>query len=155
MKGGSMKNYLPIVIGILVIIAAGFFVRQYSMSQVTPLSSSGNNAVPTETQEPVENISITPIPTEKKTEVVTSSAISLAISSPTNNITVTSKSLVVRGKTIPKAEVFVNDAETRADDSGSFSVTLTLDEGENYILVVANDADGNFSEKELTITYTP
>lgn len=150
-----MKNYLPIVIGIFVIIAAGFFVRQYSMSRVVPLSSSGNNAVPTVAQEPGETVETGATPVEEKNTVVTSNSIALAISSPANNITVTSSSLVVRGKTAPKAEVFVNDAETKADASGNFSVTLTLDEGENYILVVANDANGNFSEKELTITYTP
>lgn len=150
-----MKNYLPIVIGTFVIIAAGFLVRQYSMSRVAPLSSSGNNAIPTIAQEPEETVETGATPTEEKNTVVTSGSISLAISSPVNNITVTSSSLVVRGKTAPKSEVFVNDAETKADTNGNFSVTLTLDEGENYILVVANDANGNFSEKELTITYTP
>ena len=150
-----MKNYVPVVIGVIAIIAAGFLVRQYSMSRVTPLSSSGNNAMPTETQESAGTVETGATPIEEKNAVVTSASISLAISSPANNITVTSSSLVVRGKTAPKAEVFVNDAETRADANGNFSVTLTLDEGENYILVVANDINGNFSEKELTITYTP
>ena len=51
--------------------------------------------------------------------------------------------------------MFVNESETKADSSGNFSATLTLDEGENYILVVANDSSGNYAEKEFTITYTP
>jgi phosphate-selective porin len=81
--------------------------------------------------------------------------ITLTVSSPVNNAAVTSASVTVRGKTVAGAEVFVNDVETRADSSGNFSVKFTLDEGENYILIVANDANGNYAEKDLTVTYTP
>lgn len=79
--------------------------------------------------------------------------IPLVVTSPVDGSTVTSASLSVRGTTAPFAEVFINDVEIRADASGDFTVQITLDEGENIIVVIANDADGNLVEKELTITY--
>ena len=54
---------------------------------------------------------------------------------------------------MPLADVGVNDAETKADATGNFSVTINLEEGENPILVVVSDANGNYSEREITITY--
>lgn len=79
--------------------------------------------------------------------------LTLTLTSPKANATVTSSSLTVKGKTSPKAEIFVNEAETVADANGNFSVTVELEEGENYLLVAVTDADGNYKEQELTVTY--
>ncbi len=79
--------------------------------------------------------------------------ISLTIDTPANNSTVTSPTVKVSGKTVPNADVSVNDTELKADGSGNFSTTVTLDEGENIIGIVANDANGNSSEQDLTVTY--
>lgn len=79
--------------------------------------------------------------------------LTLTLTSPKANTTVTSSSLTVKGKTSPKAEIFVNEAETVADTNGNFSVTVALEEGENYLLVAVTDADGNYKEQELTVTY--
>jgi hypothetical protein len=82
----------------------------------------------------------------------TEKTLSLVISSPTDGSTVTSATTAIKGKTAPYAEVFVNETETKADKLGDFSVNLTLDQGENTIVVSANDQDGNFVEKEIKIT---
>ena len=74
------------------------------------------------------------------------------ISSPVNNSTVNSADLVVRGKTTPHAEIFINDLETKADDQGNFFLNLILDEGENILSILANDTEGNYLEKEITVT---
>lgn len=87
--------------------------------------------------------------------ISTSSGLSLTVLTPLTGQTVVNAQIVIKGKTAPKAEVFVNDESLIADATGNFSQTVTLDEGDNYILVVANDADGNFAEKELSITYQP
>jgi bacillopeptidase F len=79
--------------------------------------------------------------------------IPLSITSPTDGITVTNPSLTVKGITLSNAEVFVNDKETAADAKGNFSATLILDDGENIIVVTANDLQGNSAEKELTVIY--
>jgi hypothetical protein len=83
---------------------------------------------------------------------VTSSKISLVVTSPLNGATLGSTNATVKGKTSPQAEVFVNDQEGTADINGNFSVNVGLDEGINQIVVLANDADGNAAEQDLTVT---
>lgn len=147
-----MKKYFPIVIGILVIVGAFLFIRQFRAAQQVTNLPSLDSAAPATTggaDTTPAAVSTTPYTINRAT------GISLTVSSPANNTTVSSASLMVRGKTVAGAEVFVNDAETTADASGNFSVSVNLDEGENYILVVVNDAAGNYSEKELTVIYAP
>lgn len=76
----------------------------------------------------------------------------LTITSPKDGTTQSSKYLTVKGKTAPAADVFVDDKEGKADENGEFSIAVVLDEGENTILVAANDANGKHREQELTIT---
>ena len=79
--------------------------------------------------------------------------ITLAISSPVEGTTVKSASLTVRGVSTPGADVSVNETDTTADKSGNFTATVTLDEGENILIFVASDTDGNYAEKEVSVTY--
>jgi hypothetical protein len=51
--------------------------------------------------------------------------------------------------------VYVNEFELIADAQGNFVQSMRLDEGENIIIVFANDADGNAAEEQLTITFVP
>ncbi|RJR25530.1 hypothetical protein C4578_01315 [Candidatus Microgenomates bacterium] len=76
----------------------------------------------------------------------------LEIESPKNKTTLGQAIVEVRGKTLAQAEVFVNDKETVADKDGSFNVSLELEEGENYILVVAGNEIGD-AEEELVVYY--
>lgn len=77
--------------------------------------------------------------------------ITLEIISPKEDSVVTESSVWVSGVTVEEAEVFVNDAETKADGDGKFKVKVTLEEGENEIFVVANDSEGNYAEASVTI----
>lgn len=79
----------------------------------------------------------------------------ITITSPQVNSTVNTATITVSGKTFPNADVSINDQDTKADVKGMFSTTVTLDEGDNDIDVVANDEDGNPAEQEFTVTYTP
>lgn len=83
------------------------------------------------------------------------SEIELSISEPPNKATVKSGSVRIRGKTAAHAEIFINDAETKADANGNFEAAINLDEGENILIVVANNAFGLAAERELTINYEP
>lgn len=93
--------------------------------------------------------------TVKNVPAVIASEIALEITSPQVSSTINTSSVLVQGKTSPLADVFVNDIETKADNSGNFSVNLNLDEGENDITIMANDSEGNFAEKELSVSYEP
>jgi len=75
----------------------------------------------------------------------------LEVTSPENGSTIETSSVLVKGKTVSKAEVFINEAETKANSQGNFSTKLDLDEGENIINVAANDTDGNYLETEITV----
>jgi len=83
--------------------------------------------------------------------VIESEKIFLQINEPKDNMTVNDQAVIVIGKTISNGFVFVNDQEFKADSNGSFSTTVILDEGENYILVVVSDEYGNSLEKDIVV----
>lgn len=83
---------------------------------------------------------------------IASENISLVVTSPTDGATLTSTNVTVTGKTAPNADVFINDLAGKADASGNFSISVGLDEGQNQIVVSANDANGNVAEQDLTVT---
>lgn len=146
-----MNKIVPIAIGIVIVAALAYTSFQGAKKVSQSVVEQQSEGVLESTGQPSDS-AVTPA---KGETVNLATGISLIVSSPSNNTTVASSSLQVKGKTVPGAEVFVNDAETKADSNGNFSVTLTLDEGDNYILVVANDTNGNYSEKDIAITYTP
>ena len=82
---------------------------------------------------------------------VTSSKMSLTVISPANGATLNSASVIVTGKTSPRAEVFINDKETKAGADGKFSLKITLDEGQNVVVVMANDEAGNVVEQDISV----
>lgn len=138
---------IKVVVGALIVLIVVSLIAVRFKSQKPP-----------QVDLPALNVSMETTPeeapaTEGQTLPSQAGTLTLTITSPTNGATVTNTSLRVSGKTVPGAEVFINDKEARADALGNFSVTITLDEGENTIIVMANDADGNVAEKELTVTY--
>lgn len=110
---------------------------------ITPFLTETPNASqdePTQSPDPV-------VTTDEKT-----SAFFLDLTTPQDHAILSSGNVTIKGKTSSKAEVFVNEKETRADGQGFFSVDIFLDEGENTISVLANDQEGNSVEKEITVT---
>lgn len=95
------------------------------------------------------------IQSENETKVVDPNSeeeIFIELTSPKDKDVVKTSLLNIKGKTVKNAEVFVNDKETKANALGAFSANLTLDEGENTIIISANDSLGNYIEKEITVT---
>lgn len=86
---------------------------------------------------------------EKSTK--NSEKIFLQVIEPKNNVTVANQAIILTGKTISNGFVFVNDQEFKADSNGNFSTTVILEEGENNILVVVSDNDGNSAEKDIVV----
>lgn len=86
--------------------------------------------------------------------LATSNSISLSVLSPLDGASVNgSNKLTVRGRTSANAEVFVNDASTKADADGNFSLEILLDEGVNTVTITANDEEGNVAEQTVSVTY--
>lgn len=146
-----MNKIVPISIGIVVIATLAYISFQSAKKVSTSVAQQKAEVSVDPTVPPS---GVTGIPSKAETSTLVT-GITLTVSSPANNSTVTDPSITVKGKTVANAEVFVNDIEIKADANGNFSVKLTLDEGDNYILVVANDINGNYSEKDLTVTYSP
>jgi len=133
---------------VLVLLLGGILVFAMKYSR---LSQSQPNMVTLPQKVSISPTGTTQItPTSKDKQV---SNILLTVSSPVNGQTVSTSSVVVRGKTVANAQVSINDVDTVADLNGNFSATVNLDEGDNEMTIVANDANGNYSEQVLTVTY--
>lgn len=62
--------------------------------------------------------------------------------------------IAVKGKTDPDVRVTVNDFWAIVDNTGNYSYSLHLQNGDNQIHVVATDAAGNKTEKQIKVTYS-
>ena len=81
----------------------------------------------------------------------------LSITTPEESLIVDQENLIVSGNTNPSSFVviFVNDKEniTTADETGNFSLEVTLDDGGNYIEIHSLDEDGNSIIKERSVIF--
>jgi hypothetical protein len=82
---------------------------------------------------------------------------SLTVNSPSNNQSFSQDQNVadVKGVTDAEVKVTVNGFWAITDDNGNYRYSLTLQNGENKIKVIATDIAGNKSEKEIKVTYSP
>lgn len=148
------RSYI-VLISILVILAVaiGGFALYRSTTRkpesiptqhpiVTPPPPTDNSAPPP------------PPPLSEEDQIAATNTLPLTITVPQDHAQISTPSVTVSGTTAPNADVAVNDKDLKADAKGQFTTTITLEEGENYILVVASDETGA-SEKDLTLTYTP
>jgi hypothetical protein len=69
--------------------------------------------------------------------------LTLTVSEPMDNGTVTAGEVVVRGKTSPQAIVGIGDQAVIAGDDGSFSITVNVEEGPAILAVIASNDNGD------------
>lgn len=141
---------LPILIS-LTAIALFIAISNYKSPNEEEVQSTTTNKIATEEEKTGEetsvNTSITAAP-------VVSAELDLIITSPGADTTVNESVIIVKGKVNPKAYVIINEYDLTPGKDGSFEQRINLDEGENYISVVAYDDDGNSSERELLVVRT-
>lgn len=144
-----MQKYGMIIGGIvLLVIVAGALVWSQSKQGSNPSGEITVNVIGNQQG----SASLTP--TQSLAQAASAkNQIELSVVQPINGSMVTTSSILVTGKTNPNAEVSVNDKDTTADVNGKFTANINLDEGENTIVVAANDSDGNSAEQELTVNY--
>jgi len=148
-----MKYIVPITLVIAILVSIGvigfvFFTKRLEESTSARESFTTQGVPETEKEATASQQD----QARNQTETLESS-ISLQILSPSDGSRVTTPTVTIRGKTMPNAEVFVNDKELTADADGNFSVDLLLEEDENPILVVANDSQGRAAETEFSVFY--
>ncbi len=147
-----MNKMIPLFLILAIIVLGGLAVAGYKMRQ----TASPAGAPTTQTTYPSGTVTPTgTLPVAPSTPTGYQAGISISVSSPANGSEVTASNVMVAGKTSPNAEVFVNDASGKADANGYFSISVSLDEGDNVIIVAANDANGNSAEQEITVSYNP
>ena len=142
------------MIGILVFLAiavGGFALYRSTTANKAASSKETNTSADTL---PVIPTPSPPPPLTQEEQVAKKNTLSLIISTPQNNSQVTSPNIIVSGMTGASADVSINDKDLKADASGKFSSSITLEEGDNYILVVAS-SESDAAEWQGTLTYTP
>nr|MBI5455882.1 hypothetical protein [Candidatus Levybacteria bacterium] len=128
-------SFIMVVIGLLV-AGVGFYFYQ-----TTKIVSTNSSAL------------IKPTPTETP-----KSTIFLSINTPTNEEVVSSKTLIVSGKTIPEATVVIvtnsDQLVIKPSSQGDFSTTITLGNDQNLIRIHALSPNGEIATVEKTVTYS-
>lgn len=144
------KVYLFIGAVILVLIASTALLFVTKKNKTTTTSQAGTQVQQEQqVQQEAQTTGTSGSINSKKGDIT------LTVSEPQNGMTSQVSIINVKGTTAANAEVYVNDRQTKADASGAFTVSLALEEGDNYILVAAADQNGGYSEKELTVSYQP
>jgi hypothetical protein len=122
-----------------------------NMSGNKEANSNTNTGAKSNTNEPTQILpSIAPTSSPSSSPAV--SQINLVISTPESGIITDTSSIVVSGTTKPKIDIVVNDKDLVSGEDGSFNISVSLDEGDNYISIVAYDEEGNVAEREIMIT---
>lgn len=134
-----MNGKIIIAIGALIVVAGGYLIINNQKAAIREIPNLATSEIGNTTDTPIEQAKI--------------AQITLSISSPVDNSTTTSSKISVSGKTLPKAEIYANEAEGFADGIGNFSLQVNLDEGVNEIIVTAVDSEGNVAETVVTVNY--
>ncbi len=77
----------------------------------------------------------------------------LDIKEPQDNQKTNSQEVKVAGSTDKEIYIRVNELPVVVDAQGNFQVSVKLKEGENKIVISAQDVAGNIEQKTLTVTY--
>lgn len=147
------KSYaMTVVVGVFV-----FFLG--ALLLLAARGTNLQNQMQTKTQTPIQSgqtvSQMVPASSQAVEGAMTEAGLKLTVTSPKDKSIVRSPLLTVTGKTAPNADVTVNDKDLVANRIGYFATMVTLDEGENTVDIIAIDGDGNYAEKELTVTYEP
>lgn len=99
---------------------------------------------------------VSPVPTEvpspQPTKKIVPGRFFLTIDSPTEGQTFSSPTILVKGRTVVGAEVWINEKLAKVDSLGDFSLQITLEEGENYLVVSAGNEEAD-TEVERMVYY--
>lgn len=145
-----MKKIIPILLAVSLIIVGGVALSRRTQTSETNQTLMALPTPKSDAETATQDTNDTGLTIDEPVKEIT-----LTVANPIHNSTVTTASITIKGNTTPNADVFINEYETKADATGLFRYTMTLDEGENIIIIVANDENGNLAEEELIVNYEP
>ena len=150
-KSNRGNVVIPLLIGLVVVaMVAGILVLGGRRTEEGKFELPFTQEEPGGQEEKKENgtAQVTILPGQ--TVVAGKQKFFLEISSPADGATTNKDKVIIIGKTVPGADISVNETELTAGTDGKFSTTISLEEGENPILVTAGNEDG-FEEKEIIV----
>lgn len=115
--------------------------------------TEGENSLTTFSRDIAQNESAL---SKKYTVILDVTAPTIEIESPKDGDRITLRKnqiTTIKGKTEPKARVFIDSRLVLADAEGNFQGSYNLQEGDNKIVIKATDAADNQTEKELTVNF--
>lgn len=140
-----------ILLGVLVmgVLVTGGWVIMRGRNSETRTEAGAKKVLTTlPTSKPEANTPIPPTPTTVKQK----GNLPLTITSPGSGTIVKTSTVKVTGTTLSGADVGINDKDVIADKNGNFSATIAIEEGENEIMIVVTDEQGNFAEEIILVT---
>lgn len=78
----------------------------------------------------------------------------LEVSSPNDNSKTNKEDVVVSGSTDKETTIRINGQPIIVDAEGKFTSSIRLKDGENKLIISAEDIVGNVEQKTLTVTYS-
>jgi hypothetical protein len=114
----------------------------------------GENTIVAKVKDPAGNESVS---SDKYTVLYLSDAPSLEITSPSDRsqyFGTKQQQVAIKGKTDFGANLTINDRWVKVADDGTFSSSVSLNEGDNTFNIKATDKAGTVTEKDLTLTYS-
>ena len=140
---GTARAICLLCLGILLVVA--LVACSGSSSNETP----GATSTPTPTSTATATVTPTPTPTVRPTPM----PLFLEITTPKDESVVTTSVIEVKGKALPTAVLSVNGVLISVKEDGSFTTSVSLEEGPNVIEVVTSDIGGSEIGNFLMVTY--
>lgn len=109
----------------------------------------GDNILPIRSVDAAGNVAII-----NRTVVLDQTPPALTITAPGNGFRTSEQKVTVRGTTDPGSTVTVNGVRAQIDDKGRFSCEISMNEGENSLVVTAVDQAGNPTTKIVGVVRT-
>ena len=134
-------------------IAALIGILCLSVALTISISACSSNEATEAT--PIPTIEATATPTATPTPKATQKPLFLIVTSPEDESVVETSEVMVTGETLPTAIVSINGEEVNVEDDGTFSTTVTLEEGPNDIQIVASTLGGQETSVILMVAYMP
>lgn len=77
----------------------------------------------------------------------------LEITDPSDNSTTGNQEIIIKGNTDKETYIHINDLPVVVDANGAFETSIRLKDGDNQIVVTAQDIAGNEEVKTFKVTY--
>ncbi len=146
---------------LFLLLIHGIIFASGCVSTPSPATSPQATATPglaaTAIPAPTATASTRPTPAPEATPAASPTLVPffLEVAAPEDESTIAAPSVEVKGRTVPDAVVSVNGELATVEADGSFTLSLSLEEGPNVIEVVASDFQGNEAARVLTVIYVP